>query len=149
MEFKIFFSSKALNLGNFLKRTLSEESSNDKSTETAYEGLGFSYDSLSCKTLSADECSKSSQDHVLLPWDLPFSELRGHQSLYPVKQRSAAPIESSCICSRRDRDQVNMGKGQRFLCKRTRFSLLRVCSRRNKNRWRCTPLQVSFLWWKC
>lgn len=46
MEFKIFFSSKALNLGNFLKRTISEESSNDKSIETAYEGLGFSYDSL-------------------------------------------------------------------------------------------------------
>lgn len=147
MEFKIFFSSKALNVGNFLKRTISEESSNDKSIATAYEGLGFSYDSLSCKTLSADQCSKSSQDHVLLPWDLPFPELRGHESLYPVRQRSAVPIESSCICSRRDRDQQRTkGKGQSFLCKRTRFSLLRVCSRKNKIRWRCTPLQVSFLW---
>lgn len=114
MEFKIFFSSKALNVGNFLKRTISEESSNDKSIATAYEGLGFSYDSLSCKTLSADQCSKSSQDHVLLPWDLPFPELRGHESLYPVRQRSAVPIESSCICSRRDRDQQRTkGKGQR------------------------------------
>lgn len=34
----------------------------------------------------------------------PLSELHGHKSLYPVRQRSTVPIKSSCICPRRDRD---------------------------------------------
>lgn len=38
------------------------------------------------------------------PETLPFPELHGHESLYPVRQRSAVLTESSHICPRRDRD---------------------------------------------
>lgn len=33
-----------------------------------------------------------------------FPEMHGHESLYPVRQRSVVPTESSCIVPRRDRD---------------------------------------------
>lgn len=38
------------------------------------------------------------------PGTKPLPELHGHKSLYPVRQRSAVPTESSGICSRSDRN---------------------------------------------
>lgn len=60
-----------------------------------------------------------------------------------------SPIEAHVFVLGGTETQVNMVKGKSFLCKRTRFSVLRVCSRKNKIPWRCTPLEVSFLWWRC
>jgi len=96
MESKICLSSKTLNLVNILKRNLSEESNNDTSIQAAYKGLGFSNDSLSCKTPSTYQRSKSGT--------LSYPELHGHKPLYPVRQRSAVPTESSHICPKMDRD---------------------------------------------
>lgn len=91
MEFKICLSSKTLSLFNSPKRKLSEESNNDKSIQAAYKGLGFSDDSLSCKTLSTYQCSKSSQDHVLLSWDPAFPRDAWARIFVPSEAEKCSP----------------------------------------------------------